>query len=118
MTVPLSEEAYVDFREKCIENWYIELLDDSDTPLIRLNVTDPRVERTSVAGANPVTLRITVTGADMPSLPTTIAKAALYRVATGGTAVAPAGAIAGALLALAADQVAVTAIIYQPEVVA
>ncbi len=116
MTVPLSEEAYVDFRVNCIENWYIELLDEADTPLIRLNVEDPRVERTSVSGANPVTLRITVTGADMPSLPTTIAKAALYRVASGGTPVAPAGEIAGALLALPADQVAVTAIIYQPEV--
>lgn len=116
MTVPLSEEAYVDFRVNCIENWYIELLDDSDTPLIRLNIKDPRVERTSASGANPVILRMTVSGGDMPSLPATIAKAALYRVASGGTPVAPPSKVAGALLALPADQVAVTAIIYQPEV--
>jgi len=42
----------------------IELLDDTDTPVIRLSLTDSRVSIPSSLGANPYTLRIEVSPSD------------------------------------------------------
>lgn len=114
-SVPLGEEAYADFREKCIENWYIELRDVAGTPLVRLNCTDPRVVRLSDPGANPVTLRFMVPGSDLPALPVEITSAALYRVATDGTEICS-GSVEPALLTSPVDMFVIVATIYQPSV--
>lgn len=115
VSISIGAEGYRDFIEKCVENWYIELRTPDDTPLMRVNAADSHVTLTSDPGTSPVTFRVEVEGTDMPSLPAEVGRAALYRVASGGTAIA-AGDVAGALLYLSTDRVAVIVPIYVPGV--
>lgn len=110
---PLADEAYKDFREMCIENWYIELLND-DAPLMRLNINDVRVNLVSEPGDNPVQLRLALSGADFAELPVDITKVALFRNEEGGVPVVPTTSIAPILFRIDTDHASVNVTIYQP----
>jgi len=63
----------------------IELLDDTDTPVIRLSLTDSRVSIPSSLGANPYTLRIEVSPSDADiSSGQTFAGSRIFKTDTNG----------------------------------
>jgi len=63
----------------------IELLDDTDTPVIRLSLTDSRVSIPSSLGANPYTLRIEVSPSDADiSSGQTFAGSRVFKTDTNG----------------------------------
>ena len=74
----------------------------------------PGASASGAVGTSPVRFKVTVTGADMPSLPTEVARAAIFRNSTDSTPIAE-GQIVGALLYLPTDRVAVITPIYVPE---
>ena len=114
ISVPIGEIGYKDMIEKAVEHWYVELQDGAGNKLLRINTSDSRCERVGAVGTSPVRFKVTVTGADMPSLPTEVARAAIFRNSTDSTPIAE-GPIAGALLYLPTDRVAVITPIYVPE---
>ena len=114
ISVPIGEIGYKDMIEKAVEHWYVELQDGARSNLLRLDTSDPRCERIGTAGTSPVRFKVTVTGSDVPSLPVSVERAAIFRNATDSTPIAE-GPIAGALLYLPTDRVAVITPIYVPE---
>ena len=114
ISVPIGEIGYKDMIEKAVEYWYVELQDGAGNKLLRLDTSDLRCERIGTAGTSPVRFKVTVTGADMPTLPTEVARAAIFRNSTDSTPIAE-GQIVGALLYLPTDRVAVITPIYVPE---
>lgn len=114
ISVPIGEIGYKDMIEKAVEHWYVELQDGAGNKLLRINTSDSRCERIGTAGTSPVRFKVTVTGSDVPSLPVSVERAAIFRNATDSTPIAE-GPIAGALLYLPTDRVAVITPIYVPE---
>ena len=84
----ITQDAYKDLRKHINSTWnYIEVQDETGTPVIRLNPTDPRVTWIHKEGATALLLQIVVTGKDADiTLPQTFSKSAIYNVGTGGTA--------------------------------
>ncbi|MED4374307.1 hypothetical protein P9274_00985 [Schinkia azotoformans] len=82
----ITSQAYDNLRNYIQTNWnYIELRNDSGTPIIRLNTTDLRV--TSTLEGQTVKLQVIVKGSDTDiTYPITISSSAIYDVATGGNA--------------------------------
>ena len=114
ISVPIGEIGYKDMIEKAVEHWYVELQDGAGSNLLRLDTSDPRCERIGTAGTSPVRFKVTVTGSDVPSLPVSVERAAIFRNSTDSTPIAE-GQIVGALLYLPTDRVAVITPIYVPE---
>ena len=114
ISVPIGEIGYKDMIEKAVEYWYVELQDGAGNKLLRINTSDSRCERVGAVGTSPVRFKVTVTGADMPTLPTEVERAAIFSNATDSTPIAQ-GQIVGALLYLPTDRVAVITPIYVPE---
>lgn len=68
----------------------IELVDDTDTPVIRLTLSDSRVSIPSSQGANPYTLRIEVSPSDADiSSGQTFAGSRIFKTDTNGDEVTP-----------------------------
>ncbi|WP_003545437.1 hypothetical protein [Desulfotomaculum nigrificans] len=84
----ITASAYQNLRDYIQNNWkYIELRDDTNTPIFRIDTSDPRVTWTHTAGANPLELTCVISGSDTDiTLPKTFASSAIYNVATGGDA--------------------------------
>ena len=114
LSVPIGTIGYKDMMEKAVEHWYVELQDGAGNKLLRINTSDSRCERVGAVGTSPVRFKVTVTGADMPSLPTEVARTAIFRNSTDSVPIAE-GQIVGALLYLPTDRVAVITPIYVPE---
>lgn len=84
----IKEIGYEKIRNFIEANWtYIELQDEAGTAIIRLGVNDSKVEWTHSAGASTLNMTIIISGADI-TLPKTVARSAIFDVASGGTALA------------------------------
>lgn len=80
--------GYQDIRDYIQANWqYIEIRDTTGTAIVRLPVSDARVDWIHTAGAQTLLLRVVLTGsdADVP-VPVTARTSAIYKVAAGGSA--------------------------------
>lgn len=85
----ITQKAYQDLRDYIQATWkYIEIRDDKDTPIMRLEVgVDPRVNWSHSANAQTLEITAVISGDDVDvTLPKTFAKTAIYKVATGGDA--------------------------------
>ena len=80
----ITNQAYVDLRSYIKNNWkYIELQDETGTPIVRLSPSDSRV--TSIIEGNIVKVSVIIKGSDTDiTFPKTFAKSAIFNVATGG----------------------------------
>jgi len=83
----IKSNGYQAIRDYIQANWqYIELQDDTSTPILRLSPADSRVTWTHNAGDQTLKLQIVVHGSDSDiTLPTTFASSHIYDVASGGT---------------------------------
>jgi len=81
----ITTQAYSDLRNYIKNSWqYIELQDESGTPIVRLSPSDSRVN--SVIEGSIVKLTIVLKGSDADIVePKTFVKSVIYNVATGGT---------------------------------
>ena len=84
----VTSNAYQDLRDYIQTNWqYIELQDDTGTPVIRLSPSDSRVTWTHSAGSQTLTLQIVVKGSDSDiPVPSNFGQSVIFNVATGGNA--------------------------------
>lgn len=84
----ITSQAYQDLRDYIQANWkYIELRDDVNGAILRIDPADPRVTWTHVPGAQTLELSVTIKGSDADiTIPQTFASSAIYKVATGGDA--------------------------------
>lgn len=86
----VQNAGYQDIRDYIQANWkYIELRDGSQNPVLRIGIADPRVTWTHTAGAQTLEMTCVIKGndSDVASLlPQTFAGAALFKVASGGSA--------------------------------
>ncbi len=79
--------GYQDIRDYIQANWqYIEVRDTGGAAIVRLPVSDARVDWVHAAGAQTLLLRVVLTGsdADVP-VPSTIRSSAIYKVPSGGS---------------------------------
>lgn len=83
----ITSVAYQNLRDYIQANWnYIELQDDTGTPILRLSPSDSRVTWTHNAGDQTLKLQIIVKGSDTDiTKPKTFASSHIFNVATGGT---------------------------------
>lgn len=82
----ITSAGYQDLRDYIQANWqYIELRDTSGAAVVRLPVSDARVDWVHATNAQTLQLRVILTGsdADVP-VPVTFRSGALYKVAGGG----------------------------------
>lgn len=86
----VQNAGYQDIRDYIQANWkYIELRDEEQDPVLRIGIEDPRVTWTHIAGAQTLEMTCVIKGYDSdvaPLLPKTFAGAALFKVASGGSA--------------------------------
>lgn len=86
----ITQDGHNDLKTYLQATWtYIELRSDTNAPVIRISSTDPRASWTHASGDGFIELSVTLTGMDL-TLPVTIASTALFRVATGGSALSEA----------------------------
>lgn len=87
-----SSAGYQAVRDDIQANWsYVELRDNTGTPIIRIPGTDPRLSWTHTAGAQTLKRQALIKGSDSDIsslLPKTFASMALFNVASGGNALA------------------------------
>lgn len=83
----INEAGYVDLRAYIVDNWkFIELRDENDAAVVRLETTDPRVDWKTSEGQT-LELRVVITGSDADiTLDTQFKSSALYKVAADGDA--------------------------------
>lgn len=88
MATEFSSAGYADLRAYIEANWkYIEVRKSDGTAILRKTTSDPRVNWRHEAGAQELILEIVLSGSDAEiTLPVTISKSAIYKVATGGNA--------------------------------
>lgn len=109
----VTEYGYETLRNFIETSWkYIELQNDKNAKIIRLGVGDPRVNWRHLDGERTLKLEIKITGKDI-TLPATIAKIAIFDVATGGTVIAS-SLVEVTTLTQAIDELTVTASIQVP----
>jgi hypothetical protein len=85
----ITTAGYENIRQHILDSWiWIELRDDTNTPVLRISTSDPRVAWTSLdPTTNPLELVITIEGADVDvPVPTTFQYSAIYDVNTAGDA--------------------------------
>lgn len=109
----VTEYGYESIRNFIELNWkYVELQDGTGKAIIRLGVGDSRVKWKHLDGERTLKLEIKITGADI-TLPATIAKTAIFDVATGGSVIASAS-VEATTLTQAIDELTVTTSIQVP----
>lgn len=114
----IKPAGYQDLRNYIEANWeYIELRDDQGSAIVRLPITDDRVEWTHTPGAQTLEMTVTINGSDPDiSLPQTVAGSALYKAASGGDAMSEKTFVPFTLMA-AEDEITIRHQIQVPEVV-
>jgi len=82
----ITTDAYQNLRDYIESNWqYIELQDDTNAVIVRLDPSDSRVTWTHTASSQTLELQVVITGSDADiTLPQTFAKSVIYNVVTGG----------------------------------
>lgn len=82
----VTTEAYQDLRDYIEDNWdYIEFRDDADNPVVRLGVSDPRIEWSHTAGDQELEITAVLRGDDGDiTTPQTISKSLIFKQDTGG----------------------------------
>lgn len=82
----ISEDGYEDIRDHIESTWvYLELRDDADSQIIRVDDSDSRLSWTHSDGDQTLEYTITVSGSDSDiSPPQTFEKSALYKEDSGG----------------------------------
>lgn len=86
----VTQYGYSTIRNFIENTWkYIELQDTTGVQIIRLGTDDSRVNWVHNVGDSVLKLEILLSGSEV-FLPITIAKTAIFDVATGGTAIATA----------------------------
>lgn len=80
--------GYQDLRDHIEATWtYIELRNENNQAILRLPISDPRVQWVHSLGDQVLQLKVTIKGSDPDiNLPQTIAGSAIYKVPTGGDA--------------------------------
>ena len=83
-----TSAGYQDLRDYIEANWqYIEIRDTGGAAIVRLPVSDPRVEWVHSGGAQTLQLRVVLTGSDSDvPVPVTARSSAIFKVASGGSA--------------------------------
>ena len=115
----VTTNGYQDLRDHIQSTWkYIEIRDGSQAPVLRLECgVDPRVTWTHLAGAQTLEMQAVIKGSDADiTLPKTFAGAAIFKVASGGTALSAETFTAFDMTATT-DQLTITYRIEVPEVV-
>ena len=84
----VTSVAYQNLRDYIQSSWkYIELKNESDSPILRIDPTDSRVTWTHNVNAQTLELTCVITGNDADiTLPCTFKSSAIYNVSTGGNA--------------------------------
>lgn len=84
----ISTAAYQELRSHIQSTWkYIELQDATGNKVVRLSPSDSRVTWTHNVGDSILKLQVIIKGSDTDiTAPKTIAKSAIFNLATGGTA--------------------------------
>lgn len=112
----VQNAGYQDIRDYIQANWkYIELRDEEQDPVLRIGIEDPRVTWTHTTGAQTLEMTCVIKGSDSDVaslLPQTFAGAALFKVASGGSAMS-AEVFTNFTMSSASDQLT---IVYQLEV--
>jgi hypothetical protein len=83
----IAAAGYQDLRDYIEANWkYLELRDETGTPVLRITTTDDRLTWTHNAGAQTLELTGVFLGsdADIP-VPQTIASSAIFKASSGGS---------------------------------
>lgn len=82
----ITSYAYQNLRDYIQANWkYLELQNESGSPIVRLSPADNRVTWTHNAGDQTLKLQVVIKGSDTDiTSPSTFAKSVIYNVATGG----------------------------------
>jgi hypothetical protein len=120
----ITTAGYQDLRDRIEANWlYIEIRDASvagtgGAAIVRLPVSDSRVDWIHSPGAQALQLRVVLTGsdADVP-VPVTARSSAIYKVSSAGTALSAETLIEGdATLNADADSVTITHTIEVPDI--
>ena len=114
----VTTDGYQDIRDHVQATWkYMELRNASQAALLRLAVDGSRVKWTHLAGAQTLEMQAVIKGTDSDvTLPMTFAGAAIYKVASGGTALS-AETFTAFEMSATTDQLTVTYRIEIPEVV-
>lgn len=83
-----TSAGYQDIRDYIQATWqYIEVRDTAGVAVVRLPVSDARVDWIHAAGAQTLLLRVVLTGSDADiAEPITLRSSAIYKVAAGGSA--------------------------------
>lgn len=80
----IRQEGYQALRDYIQANWqYIELQDNTESPVVRLSPADSKVTWIHNAGESTLKLQIVLTGADV-TLGTSISHSAIFNVVSGG----------------------------------
>lgn len=112
----VQNAGYQDIRDYIQANWkYIELRDEEQDPVLRIGIEDPRVTWTHTTGAQTLEMTCVIKGSDSDVaslLPQTFAGAALFKVASGGSAMSE-EVFTNFTMSSASDQLT---IVYQLEV--
>jgi len=115
----ITTDAYQDLRDYIESNWqYIELQDDTNVVIVRLDLSDSRVTWTHTASSQTLELQVVITGSDSDiTLPQTFAKSVIYNVLTGGNPLST-ETFPAFDMTQAEDQLTVTHNIEVPQVIA
>jgi hypothetical protein len=120
----VTNDGYQDIRDHIQTTWqYIEVRDASaggtgGAAIVRLPVSDARVDWIHSGGAQALQLRVVLTGSDSDiSEPVTIRSSAIYKVASGGQALSAEVLAEGdATINASADSVTITHTIEVPDI--
>jgi hypothetical protein len=84
----ITTAGYQDIRDHIEATWiYVEFLDNSDDVILRLPLSDDRVDWTHAPSARTLELTTVITGSDVDiTLPQDFRKSSIYKVATAGDA--------------------------------
>jgi hypothetical protein len=120
----VTSSGYQDIRDHIEATWtYIELRDASvagtgGAPVVRLPLSDPRVDWIHSGGAQALQLRVVLTGSDSDiTEPVTLRSSAIYKVGTGGSALSAETLVEGdATINAPADSVTITHTLEVPDI--
>lgn len=120
----ITNDGYQDLRDRIEANWtYIEVRNagaagTGGAAVVRLPVSDSRVDWMHTPGAQALQLRVVLTGSDADiSEPVTLRSSAIYKVATGGSALSAEVLAEGdATITAPADSVTITHTIEVPDI--
>lgn len=117
MATEFSTAGYSDLRTYVEANWkYIEIRKSDNSALLRKTTSDARVRWAHSSGAAVLILEITLSGSDADvSLPVTVNRSAVYKAASGGSALSE-DAFTAVTLAVAEDKITIRHSLQIPQV--